>query len=164
MSGKEKTADQTLQESLYARMQEVDSLDAIVVLLREVLASRAELGVRNAFRLARSLCSLAIDFTEHEPSLAGDFIVSHIIPWCELSVSSNDDDGDLDIEIHRMRDVLNDWIYGYPFEQMCEVRQIVLEDAFSRLRSDPKKTAVLADIQDRSQDKGDQRVSVEIGR
>ena len=33
--------------------------------------------------------------------------------------------------------VVRDWIYGYPFERMCEIRRLVLEDALPRLQSDP---------------------------
>lgn len=139
MSADDKTADQSLMASLSARMQEVDSLNAIATLLHDVLASRVELGMRNAFHLARSLCSLAIDFGETEPSSVADFIVSHIFPWCELEETSGDGSNHVDLGTSRMRDGIRDWIYGYPFEQMGEIRLLVLQDALARLKSDSKK-------------------------
>ncbi len=133
MNIEKEPADVAVQ--LLAELHAARSVGQFVSLLNRLDQRKGDLETETAAGIAREALGQLAELTESTPEVAGQIMVTHLLPWCAM----RRDSGRTSFAGHEFRELLKDWIYGFPQNQIGPLREFVLNDVCKRLRTEPTK-------------------------
>jgi hypothetical protein len=97
--------------------------------------SKGDLEAETAAGIAREALGQLAEVTDNAPEEAATIIVEHLLPWCLMPRNS----ARTSFAGHEFRELLKNWIYGFPQNRIGPLREFVLNYVFKRLRTEPSK-------------------------
>jgi len=126
---------ETLEAELCVELDASKSVVDFRTLLQRIDQNRESVGIEKAAEIAWEANASLRELTSEIPDVAAELIIAQLLPWCELPLESPKQAN----VGYRFRELLRNWIYGYPQEHFTKLRETVLECVCGKLKKKPTK-------------------------
>ncbi|NQT15997.1 MAG: hypothetical protein HQ582_24795 [Planctomycetes bacterium] len=129
----------SVRDALLAELDEVQSVDALLALLRKIGQCGEAITAEESADLARDTLARVSSLTAETPETAAGIIREHLLPWCLRAEHIPGDSKSSGVDGYPFRELLKRWIYAYPQHQMIELRSRILADVLEQLKTAPTR-------------------------